>query len=307
MDAESILSKETMFLVREIAKNSEYFNKIIYNIHEDIRFKGMPFLSFYNTKHGLQITNYNLNLYKYLLLSETMAKILSDERFTIKYLEGRDEFQKRWSGFKVTNFKTWNTLLHLFRIRRDKEFLSEKENFTNEEILDSYKNSGFLDAYLEYEEENSLLVMSFINLQNSKNNNVSAFKIPISTYYDFNLPTNESGEITIDAKVEFIILNETMQLTQYKNTSTNIKLAKIISDIINNKFKNYRIKNPCTPDNIRNILTADSHFPDYTSRKSAYKKRNIKKAIDQLYQMGVKFEHCQFLPKIKIMKPTLFE
>lgn len=302
-----VLSDDILGLVRKIAEDAEYFSEIIYKIHEDLRFESSPFLSVFHPNFELQITNYNLNLYKFLLQTGKFVEILTDEKYSKKYIEGKESFKTKWSGYSPLSFKTWNTLLPLFKTRRDQEFLNQQESFSTEEILKSFENCGFLDGYLEYEDNNSLAVFNFLSLQNSSHRNFSQFKIPISSYYTYNLPSSNSSEVTIDVKVEFIILNETKQLDQYKPTSTNIELAKIVANIINKKFKNYSIKNPCTPDNIRNILTADSLFPDYTSRKSAYKKRNIKKAIDQLYEMGVKLEQCQFLPQIKIMEPSLFE
>ena len=57
----------------------------------------------------------------------------------------------------------------------------------------------------------------------------------------------------------------------------------------------------------KNILSADYKTPDTTSDKTAYKKKNVSKALEEFVKMGISFEQLKYLPKIKIENPNLFE
>ncbi|MGO4707575.1 hypothetical protein AB4Y90_00380 [Chryseobacterium sp. 2TAF14] len=299
---------ESIRIVHSIAVDANYFNEIIYRIHEDVRFIITPFYSHFHPKYEVEVTNYNLNLYKFLLKNEKLlVEILYNEEYMNRFIDGKNKFKDKWSHLNPHNFKTWNTLLHLFKTRKLTEILSKQEVFTKDEILKSFEHSGFLHEYLEFEESYSLSVLSYLSLRNSQLNNFSEFKIPISSYYSYNLPPAESEEVTIDVKVEFIILNETRQLDQYKGTSTNSELADIVSRIINNKYKKFKVKNPCTKNNIKNILTADNYFPDYTLSQSAYKKSNVKKAIKLLTEMNFPLTRCKYLPQLRLKEPSWFD
>lgn len=101
-----------------------------------------------------------------------------------------------------------------------------------------------------------------------------------------------------DAKVKFILLKE-IGIIDFLNMDKNLNntdIAKILKPISG------------IPESyIKNILTADLHRPDPISDKSAYKKKNIQKALFELSKMGISIEQCKYLPTLKINSPELFD
>jgi hypothetical protein len=49
------------------------------------------------------------------------------------------------------------------------------------------------------------------------------------------------------------------------------------------------------------------HKPEPSNEKSAYKKKNIKYALQNLNEMGMDFENCKYFPTLKKEYPELFE
>lgn len=100
-----------------------------------------------------------------------------------------------------------------------------------------------------------------------------------------------------DAKVKFIILKELgiidLLISQNYN---NADIGKILEPITQIK-KSY----------LENILTADFKLPDTTKDKTAYKRKNILRALSEFEKIGIDFKQLKYLPNIKKSAPHLFE
>ena len=99
------------------------------------------------------------------------------------------------------------------------------------------------------------------------------------------------------AKVKFILLKELgiidFLISQNYSNST---IGKILLPIA-------QIKESYT----KNILTADFMKPDTTNSKSAYKDKNIVKALRDFEKMQIDLDQLKYLPEIKKDSPHLFE
>ena len=103
-------------------------------------------------------------------------------------------------------------------------------------------------------------------------------------------------------------MNETGFIGNLKAKSyNNTTIAKLVVEEIKKKYRNYTVIGTCSEEYIENILSADLHKPVPSNEKSAYKKKNIKYALQNLNEMGMDFENCIYFPTLKIKNPKLFE
>lgn len=301
-----IIDKQIIML-RKIAINSSYFSEIFHKMRELPFDKMVLFSEYQDPANGFIYHLYNLNLYRYLLVNNRIMSFYCEKIYQESYRKGYDFFIETWSDANAKTFKTWNTLLALFTNKKSIELLDLRKDYTENEILSCSFNNGFLKAYLEYEQDNDLLLISYLSLQNSSIAHFSKFKVPIANYYQYNMPAQTDSPIKVDHKVEFIILKEIGHINELLSQNSNAEVARIVSNEINQKYKDFEVSNSCTANNIKNILTADYGIPDYTNPKSAYKKSNIRKALFQLNKMGVSLYDCKYLKELEMINPDLFD
>jgi len=261
--------------------------------------------TFYNFKSDVNVQDlvYNINLYfgllkkmidwlkpitlesdiiylnrNFLEIDETFTSLNQGDFFNDFILYNQIQDKDKIDEFILYLEKTFNDLNYNWSsYYNDFELAQNKNLIWNE---NRYKPMIFqIDEHLKNIKQVLLDYRQRIN--NSNSNHIEIFE--------------ETPEEK-DAKVKFILLKEfgiiDFLISQNYNNS---EIGKILSPIA-------QIKSTY----IENILTADFKFPDYTSNKSAYKKKNIIKALNEIDKMDISFKNCKYLPTLKINNPELF-
>lgn len=286
-------SKESNIIIDIVENNTIYFE-----MHEDL-IKVLQGVVFQSEKDK----PFNITIYD----SELIEKInYNIEKFEDSFINGYNEFKNRWISSANTNdIRFWNSISYTFNSELKKLFYTKLPDFSEENIQTYFYNSGQLQAYIDFELENSMPLLVFTMLEKSNKLNfirerrISKFEIP---------KPNKNNEIHLVPKVEFIILNETGFIDNLKAKSyNNNTIAKLVVEEIKKKYRNYTVIGTCSEKYIENILSADLHKPEPSNEKSAYKKKNIKDALQNLNEMGMHFENCKYFPTLKKEYPELFE
>lgn len=288
-------------------RESRYFLEAV-TIYRERHRKILPMLGWNNATKDVCYL-FNINLWKYLEDNNMYPKVLEiGSIYDKKFDEGYASFDRELQSVAPMSYKTWNSLLHIYRVTFKKELLDERTVFTDEDIQRSFYISGRASRYYEFEEEYSIVLASYFMLEMAENKSFPNVRNPILNKYDSFMPDiNYISEFKVSPKVEFIILKELGVIDELVQKRTSKEVAIVIAEKINNKYNSQFLVNTRNIHNIQNILTADSYKPDYTNPKSAYKKHNIKKALIQLLNMDVSLEQCKHLNDLKLTAPHLFE
>ena len=286
-------SKESNIIIDIVENNTIYFE-----MHEDL-IKVLQGVVFQSERDK----PFNITIYD----SELIEKInYNIEKFEDSFINGYNEFKNRWISSANTNdIRFWNSISYTFNSELKKLFYTKLLDFSEENIQTYFYNSGQLQAYIDFELENSMPLLVFTMLEKSNKLNfirerrISKFEIP---------KPNKNNEILLLPKVEFIILKETGFIDNLKGKSyKNTTIAKLVVEEIKKKYRNYTVIGTCSEKYIENILSADLHKPEPSNEKSAYKRGNIQDALQKLNEMGMNFENCKYLPTLKKENPELFE
>lgn len=237
------------------------------------------------------------------IIHKKKIKITTYEKY---FINGYTDFHNKW--FKEANLndiRFWNTLSYLFNVRLKPHFYTCFTDYDEETIQQKFYNYGELQAYLDFELENSMPLLFFQLLEDSSKLRFTKKRKILKIGLE---KPELDNKIKLRPKVEFIILNETGFIKnliekQYKN----VTIAEIVSKQINELYKDFEIINKCTQKNIQNILSADYIKPNINNDKTAYKKNNIRLSLMRLKTMKIPFEDCLYLPEIKISNPELFD
>lgn len=303
-ETENPFSESKIALFKNAIKDSRYFLEAVNYILQHNRMC-IPMLSWHNDERDF-CNLFNLNMGHYILNSHLLTKVLEiNSIYDKKFMEGYSSFDKTLSSLPVNSHKTWNSLLTIYRGTFKKELLDERTVFSDEEVQRSFYQSGRATRYWEFEEDNSIILANYFMLESSGSKGFPFAKNPIINRYHTSVP-DISKKIKVAPKVEFIILKEIGVVDELLTKKTSSAVATEISRMINEKHNLTEDSLKCTSANIRNILIADSFFPDHTSPKTAYKRNNIKKALVQLSSMGVHLDQCRYFPSLKLTHPDLF-
>lgn len=273
-------------------------NTIYFEMHEDLKkvLKGVVFQ--FEKDKPINITIYDLDL---------IEKInYNIEKYENSFINGFSDFNNKFISSANTNdIRFWNSISYLFNSQLKKLFYTKLHDYSEKNIHNYFYNCGKLQAYIDFELENSMPFLVFTMLEKNdklnftKKRRISKFELP---------KPNKDSNIKIAPKVEFIILKETGFIDNYINkTYNNTTIAKLVVEEIKEKYKNHDVIGKCSEEYIQNILSSDLHEPEPYNEKSAYKKKNIKVALQKLNEMEINFENCKYLPNLKKEYPELFE
>ena len=290
---------------RKIIKrnNLEDYKKIFFSRYENSNQSFLEFLYFERDKFE-QILN--------LCYQETVNALLEDAELD-------SEKSELYKLFGETFFKILNEIkneifdLKFYSDEDVMEFIEDVLSTHNIYILDDefhdpvpYRVDRLVDFLSQYicmlfipelfVKENKII--QFLNLEIIQEEiKIKSKGSPTSFEQNILIPQSEETPEEKVAKVKFILLKELgiIDFLQSQNYN-NEEIGKILLPITKTKISY-----------TKNILSADYKTPDTTSDKTAYKKKNVSKALEEFVKMGISFEQLKYLPKIKIENPNLFE
>lgn len=184
-----------------------------------------------------------------------------------------------------------------------KEYLSDLQNFHS---IYNYEDKilEYIKLYLSTKDQRRKkwimqkpfdLILDFIS-EKIENEKLNLLRLQ-TTQQPPVIPEPEETPEEKDAKVKFILMKETGLIDSLISQNyKNADIGKILFPIAQIK-RSY----------IENILTADFKIPDVTNSKTAYKRKNILRALDEFDKMGIEFNQLKYFPKLKTDFPELFE
>ncbi len=290
---------------KEAIRQSRYFLELVNRVKNGGNF---PMYRF-STKSTEYALLFNINLARYLWDKNSFADLHRDGSiYKEKFDEGWSRFEERYGNTPPMSHKTWNGFSYVYNTVIKKELLDERTEFTEEEIQQSFYISGLATRQYEFEEEHSIIVVSYFMLESANSEHFPFARIPVTSRYDNLLPDSKSTKNSkVNLKMEFILLKELGYIDDLVRDRAKIEVATAIAEKINKKYSSQFLVDRRNIQNIQNILSADAYSPDHTNVKSAYKKQNIKQALLNLSKMGVSLAQCKYLSILSVTEPKLFE